>query len=1143
MRRLFTIVSIGLLSFSPTRLFNNTAQTLPFTQNWTTTTLITANDDWSGVPGIEGYLGQSLTAATGVDPQTVLGVSGTAGDLTVLANQLAATSAAGDVGEFDGLADPTIGLQGSGTADAPYIVMYLNTTSLQNITVAYNLRDLDASTDNSVQQLALQYRVGNTGNFTNVAAGYVADATTGPSLATLVTPVSAVLPAACDNQAEVQVRVITTNAAGNDEWVGIDDINITGTPGIFNSASSNIIYNTGFTAPANIDYILYQSANITDVNSIEVAQFTIQDGGGAADGDALGTTLTDVVMSLSNSANIQRVAIYDGVTEISEVAGGASVSFSALGLVAPDDGSKTYSVRVTFNAAVTDNQQFVFTITSATADVAGSTFAAGNAGGAASSSAGDDNRIEVTADRLAYVQNTTSPTGINAAMNPAVTLSANDINANRDLDFVEQVRITSTGTLAGTPVDVAAVAGFVSFATLTHTVLGAGLTLTAERTTTLDWDVVSSPFDILAASSATDYFRSLISGPWTSASTWQSSPDNITFQPATLAPDNNANNIYIGNGHTVTITNIAVTADQVEIENGGILLNQATLTNAFIIANGSGDDLAIDAGGVYHVTSGLSFVNYQTVNAGGTVRIKSGGTIRISSVAGSSHNSFATTATTYIWEDASVFDWNTTSTPGATGVTFFPDAAAGVIPIWRFSASPLGNLGGGAPLVVNGVLDANSSVIFTSGSDKTFRNGITGTGDVTQIIGGAGKILITGTTAVLGGAGTIIPVNGIDIGTTTVVTMTSNKTVNGSITLLANSFVELGAFNLTVAGTIAGGSATSYIRTNGAGVLTLPAIGVTAETFPIGNTSYNPLVISIGNNADFSARVATGINDPNGAIPTDAVQRTWYINASANTSGVSVTYQYNLAECVNAAATQPANMEILQSDYAIWHLVPGNTSILSVGADPYTVSGTGMTIANAVGGTPYALGVSGTVILSVDYFITAKAQKLNNTSVINWTVASTDNVNSFEVQRSAGNSSYQTIGTVYAVNGQLHYSLTDLSPVDGTNLYRIKVNRAAGGVRYSNTVAVINGSKGILITGVAPNPASDKTTLTISAAKKGTVSFEIYNLSGTVIKRWTAMMAEGTNTVTIQTGGLSAGVYHIVATGQEARSATRFVKQ
>ena len=31
---------------------DNTVQTLPFAQNWTDTNQITANDNWSGVPGI-----------------------------------------------------------------------------------------------------------------------------------------------------------------------------------------------------------------------------------------------------------------------------------------------------------------------------------------------------------------------------------------------------------------------------------------------------------------------------------------------------------------------------------------------------------------------------------------------------------------------------------------------------------------------------------------------------------------------------------------------------------------------------------------------------------------------------------------------------------------------------------------------------------------------------------------------------------------------------------------------------------------------------------------------------------------------------------------------------------------------------------
>ncbi|MBR0681813.1 ExeM/NucH family extracellular endonuclease [Roseomonas eburnea] len=199
-----------------------------FSQNWSDSGLIAANDDWNGVASIVGYRGDDLTTATGVDPRTLLG----ADPLQVLdvnANQTnPSTYTAGGLAEFE-LADPTVALNGSGTADAPYLVLFLDTTARSAVTLSFNLRDLDASTDNAVQQVAVQYRLGEAGSWTDLPSAYVADATAGPSLATLVTPVSVVLPTAAEDQAQVQVRIITTNAAGNDEWVGIDDILVTST--------------------------------------------------------------------------------------------------------------------------------------------------------------------------------------------------------------------------------------------------------------------------------------------------------------------------------------------------------------------------------------------------------------------------------------------------------------------------------------------------------------------------------------------------------------------------------------------------------------------------------------------------------------------------------------------------------------------------------------------------------------------------------------------------------------------------------------------------------------------------------------------------------------------------------------------------
>ncbi len=221
---LFTELGLFTGLRAPSVRADSTPQTLPFSQNWSSTGQITTDDDWSGVPGIVGFRGDNLTVVTGTDPQTIL-ADGSGTPVDVIANQANPnTQATGGVAEFDGIANPAVALQGSGTADAPHIVISINTTGMSGIVIGYFLRDIDGSADDAVQPVALQFRVGASGNYTNIPAGFVADATTGPSLATLVTPVSVTLPAAANNQPLVQIRMITTNAAGNDEWVGIDEI-------------------------------------------------------------------------------------------------------------------------------------------------------------------------------------------------------------------------------------------------------------------------------------------------------------------------------------------------------------------------------------------------------------------------------------------------------------------------------------------------------------------------------------------------------------------------------------------------------------------------------------------------------------------------------------------------------------------------------------------------------------------------------------------------------------------------------------------------------------------------------------------------------------------------------------------------------
>ncbi|MBL7723006.1 MAG: T9SS type A sorting domain-containing protein [Chitinophagaceae bacterium] len=652
-----------------------------------------------------------------------------------------------------------------------------------------------------------------------------------------------------------------------------------------------------------------------------------------------------------------------------------------------------------------------------------------------------------------------------------------------------------------------------------------------------------------AIPASTDHYRTIATGVWSNPLIWETSATGgDPWIAAIVPPTSAANTISIRNGHTVTI-DANTSADQLTIQNGGNLIYSA---GTFTVDDGIGDDVNIQNGGIFTLSlsgtpptfSGLANVNVAT---GGILRVSAGSLTG----AGTGVNS-----NNFVYQHQSILEYTLNGAFSTSNVTFFPNVNATTIPVFRTTAnSPTVLLvGSNNPTIFNGIFECagTATIQWQNSGNKIFRNGIRGVGTIDHEVAsiGAAKFIINGSTAELGGTGSlIVPVTGgLEIGsvTGTTVTVTSDKTITGNVNLLStNTYVDLGSNDLTISGTISGGSATSYVRTDAnGGVLKLNSIGSTAKVFPIGETTYNPLEISTGSNADYSARVRTGIVDPNGAIPTDAVNRTWYIHASATTPGVTVKYQYsnNGGELTGAAATQPASMEILQSDFTTWHLSVGNTTIMSTPGPPYTVtSAVGLTINNTP--VPYTLGVTGTIILSVDCIISCESKKMNNSGVISFNINSCAGVSSFEIQRSVNGSSFETIGIVSPDINRLLFSFTDASLQKGMNLYRIKVNRASGAIKYSNTTAIINDDKGVLISTVSPNPVHSQAVVTISTAKAGTINFSIYDITGRVIKQWQVPAAEGSNRVIMNLDGVQAGVYHLVASGEQAKTSYRFVKQ
>lgn len=265
-----------------------------------------------------------------------------------------------------------------------------------------------------------------------------------------------------------------------------------------NSTASDIITQSGYSYTSNIAYATKQTASsLTTSNSVGVNGLTLRDGGATTDADALGTTLTDVTFSTGGSTAIRTAALFEGSNKIAEVAvnGATSIVFSGLSLSATDGGTKDFELRVTYQNSVTDNQQINYTITAATASSTNSGFALANAGAASSSNTSDINRLEVTADRLTFVQQT-SNVALNTAMSPAPTVSANDALGNRDLDYATDMIVTTTGTFGSATTTITTTAGLGTFNNLQFSALATGRTI-AVTSGSLTPSGNSNTFDII----------------------------------------------------------------------------------------------------------------------------------------------------------------------------------------------------------------------------------------------------------------------------------------------------------------------------------------------------------------------------------------------------------------------------------------------------------------------------------------------------------------------------------------------------------------------------------------------------------------------------------------------------------------------
>lgn len=148
-----------------------------------------------------------------------------------------------------------IGLLASGSNPAGAVVVAINTTGSTNISVSWNCKTIynQASRDNS---MALQYRVGTTGNFINVGSTSTYSSTGNANGHTSST-FTEMLPAGAENQAVVQVRWIyweSNSTSGSRDKISVDNISISASSSPSCSAPTGLAASSVTTTGASISW-------------------------------------------------------------------------------------------------------------------------------------------------------------------------------------------------------------------------------------------------------------------------------------------------------------------------------------------------------------------------------------------------------------------------------------------------------------------------------------------------------------------------------------------------------------------------------------------------------------------------------------------------------------------------------------------------------------------------------------------------------------------------------------------------------------------------------------------------------------------------------------------------------------------------
>ncbi len=371
-----------------------------------------------------------------------------------------------------------------------------------------------------------------------------------------------------------------------------------------------------------------------------------------------------------------------------------------------------------------------------------------------------------------------------------------------------------------------------------------------------------------------------------------------------------------------------------------------------------------------------------------------------------------------------------------------------------------------------------------------------------------------------------------------VVLLSNNVTISNQLNL-TSGIIDLQASNLNMASnTVNGGSATSYVKTSGAGELKRNlAVGATT-LFPIGRSTYNPAeLVKSGSSHSFGVRVTDAVTAnglDNGAVSTGKnMKRMWHITPAAGyTAGngavsVSLIYEDNASNFLNGFSNNAADRQMFHFG-GTWENITSGTFVTG----DYAVSNYFYcTQPGVTNFSPFTISNFGTA-LPIE-LISFQANCAGDKQVdVTWSTASEHNTSHFVVEKTRDGVNWVNLKSLDAAGNSttiIQYALTDTDVANGTSYYRLTQFDTDGASETFNIASVNCGeqaTKTKLVT--YPNPSNGSFYIDFySHDLTGPSSISVSDSRGLIIYRQDVIVEKGSNVFNIEKMDAAPGMYYI----------------